>query len=195
MPAERCEMCSLALGSVHDHLVDPSNRRLVCACGACALLFDTKADTKFKRVPRDVHFLTDFHMTNAEWDALLVPIGMAFFFHSTPHARVIALYPSPAGPTESLLALDSWSDIVSRNSALNQLKADVNALLVNRVGCNRGVPPEYYLAPIDECYRLVGMIRASWRGLSGGTDVWREIDGFFAALKKRAAVPSEAAHA
>jgi hypothetical protein len=40
--------------------------------------------------------------------------------------------------------------------------------------------------PIDECYKLVGLIRAHWRGLSGGTEVWREIQSFFSALKKRA---------
>ena len=60
-------------------------------------------------------------------------------------------------------------------------------LLVNRVGHARGSSPaEYYLVPIDECYKLVGLIRTHWRGLSGGTEVWREIGAFFAALKKRA---------
>ena len=35
--------------------------------------------------------------------------------------------------------------------------------------------PEYYVLPIDECYKLVGLIRAHWQGLSGGTEVWQEI--------------------
>lgn len=193
--AERCEMCGLALGAGHDHLVDPMNRRIVCACAACALLFDTQAATKYKRVPCAVDFLADFRMTDAEWDALLVPIGMAFFFHSTPHGKVIALYPSPAGPTESLLGLDTWSDIVQRNPVLRTLKPDVHALLVNRVGSNRGVPPEYFLAPIDACYRLVGVIRRSWRGLSGGTEVWDQINGFFSVLKRGARVSRGDVHA
>lgn len=60
-------------------------------------------------------------------------------------------------------------------------------LLVNRVG---GIG-EYYIVPIDECYKLVGLIRAHWRGLSGGTEVWREIKGFYEALKERA-VPVKA---
>ena len=34
---------------------------------------------------------------------------------------------------------------------------------------------QYYIVPIDECYRLVGLIRMHWRGLSGGTEVWKEI--------------------
>jgi hypothetical protein len=104
---ERCEMCSQALPPVHEHLVEPANRRLICACGACAILFEGQSGTKYKRVPRRVVFLKDFQMTDAQWDGLMVPIEMAFFFHSTPHGRMIALYPSPAGPTESLLTLDT----------------------------------------------------------------------------------------
>lgn len=111
----------------------------------------------------------------------MVPISMAFFFFSTPAGKVVALYPSPAGPTESLLTLDSWHEIVAGNPVLQHMETDVEALLVNRVGPAR----EYYLAPIDECYKLVGLIRAHWRGLSGGTEVWAEINNFFSALKKK----------
>jgi len=85
---------------------------------------------------------------------------------------------------------------VEANPVLNQMEPDVTALLVNRVGHVRGAAPaEYYLVPIDECYKLVGLIRAHWRGLSGGTEVWREISAFFVALKKRAGYKPEGAHA
>ncbi|MGA2427753.1 MAG: DUF5947 family protein [Candidatus Acidiferrum sp.] len=193
---ERCEMCSRELAADHDHLVEPANRKLICACEACAILFEGQSGAKYKRVPRRVVFLRDFQLTDGQWDALMVPIEMAFFFRSTPHGRVIALYPSPAGPTESLLALDTWADIVELNPVLSEMESDVTALLVNRVGHARGaVPAEYYLVPIDECYKLVGLIRTHWRGLSGGTEVWREIGSFFAALKKRAGFVDGAAHA
>jgi hypothetical protein len=194
--AERCDMCSQELASEHEHLVEPANRRLICACGACAILFEGQAGAKFKRVPRQVLFLRDFHLTDAQWDGLMVPIEMVFFFHSSPHGKMIALYPSPAGPTESLLSLDTWSDIVQSNPVLNEMEADVTALLVNRVGQGRtSQPAEYYLVPIDECYKLVGIIRVHWHGLSGGTEVWREINTFFGALKRRAGIVSESAHA
>jgi hypothetical protein len=193
---ERCEMCSRELTSVHEHLVQPIDRRLICACGACAILFEGQGGTKYRRVPRRVLFLQDFQLTDAQWDGLMVPIEMAFFFKSTPLGKVIALYPSPAGPTESLLSLDTWADIAERNPMLSEMQADVTALLVNRIGHARGVSPaEYYLVPIDECYKLVGLIRMHWRGLSGGSEVWREIGAFFAALKKRAGSNQEAAHA
>jgi hypothetical protein len=193
---ERCEMCSRELPAEHEHLVEAVNRKLICACDACAILFEGQSGTKYKRVPRRVLFLREFQLTDAQWDGLMVPIEMAFFYRSTPQAKVIALYPSPAGPTESLLSLDTWTDIVETNPILNEMEADVTALLVNRVGHARSASPaEYYLVPIDECYKLVGLIRTHWRGLSGGTEVWREIGAFFAALKKRAGFGREDAHA
>jgi hypothetical protein len=195
-PVERCEMCSRELVPEHDHLVEPINRRILCACVPCAILFDGQDGTKYKRVPRRVLFLQDFQLTDAQWDGLTVPIEMAFFFRSTPHGKIIALYPSPAGPTESLLPLETWDDIAQANPILSQMEPDVTALLVNRVGHTRGyTAAEYYLVPIDECYKLVGLIRAHWHGLSGGTEVWRQIGGFFAALKKRSAIVTGAAHA
>jgi hypothetical protein len=36
--------------------------------------------------------------------------------------------------------------------------------------------------PIDDCYRLVALIRQEWRGLSGGTTVWPAVDRFFTEL-------------
>lgn len=182
--ADPCELCSIGLASEHSHLVEPASRQILCACEACALLFSSQAGTKYKRVPRDARFLADFAITDAQWEGLMVPINMAFFFYSTPMEKMIALYPSPAGPTESLLSLDSWDDIVSTNPNLKTIEPDVEALLVNRVGREH----EYYLAPIDECYKLVGLIRAHWRGLSGGTEVWNEINSFFQTLKEHARV-------
>ena len=50
-------------------------------------------------------------------------------------------------------------------------------------------PPGYAIAPIDECYRLVGMIKASWEGISGGAGSEAAIDGFFAELAPGSVVP------
>jgi hypothetical protein len=179
---ERCEMCSAELAVNHQHLVEPKSRQIICSCQACAVLFCNQSETKYKSVPRRIRFLQDFKLTDAQWDNLMVPINMAFFFKSTPDGKVVALYPSPAGPTESLLALDAWDEIVQDNAILKKMEPDVEALLVNRVEERR----EYFLAPIDECYKLVGLIRANWRGLSGGAEVWAEIMKFFDELKKRA---------
>ena len=185
---ERCELCSAQVGPGHAHLIEPASRKLLCACNACAILFSGMG-TKYKRVPGRVLAFPDFHLSDGQWESLMVPISMAFFFRSTPDARVVAFYPSPAGAIESQLPLETWKDIEDENPALQEMEADAEALLVNRVGHARGFGgPEYYLIPIDECYRLTGMIRSHWKGLSGGTEVWQEIGKFFEALKSRAEV-------
>ena len=179
-------MCAKPLTAVHRHLLDPVTRKLVCACDACAILFNNQGQTKYKRVPRRIRFLADFRMTDGQWDGLMMPINMAFFFSSTPQNRVVALYPSPAGATESLLPLDTWDEIEAENPVLLEMEADVEALLVNRIGHSRGfTESEYYIVPIDECFKLVGLIRSRWQGFSGGTEVWREIGQFFAELRAR----------
>ena len=193
---EQCELCNVALPSDHPHLIEVTRRKLLCACDACAILFSGQAGTKYKRVPVHVRLLANFQMTDAEWDGLLIPINLAFFFQSSLDSRVSALYPSPAGATESLLPLEAWSTILQANPVLGQLEPDVEALLVNRVGHARGAAPaEYYVVPIDACYRLVGLIRIHWRGLSGGTEVWQEIGKFFAELRSKAEVVTEEMHA
>jgi Family of unknown function (DUF5947) len=192
---ETCEMCSRELPGEHQHLLEPAARKLICACDACAILFSGSSNLKYKRVPRDARFLSDFRMTDGQWDGLMIPIEMAFLFHSTPHGKVVAFYPSPAGATESLLSLDTWNDVVNENPILKELESDVEALLVNRVGATRGVKPEFYVVPIDQCYKLVGLIRMHWHGLSGGTEVWREVGNFFAELKSKASVVREESNA
>ena len=185
-PLERCELCSLELGAEHPHLIELAQRRLLCTCEACAILFSGQG-VKFKRVPRRVVSLSDFTLTDAEWDGLMVPINMAFFFQNSLENRTIAMYPSPAGAMESLLALESWNEIAMRNLMLQGMESDVEGLLVNRLGYARGQSAsEYYLLPIDECYKLVGLIRMHWKGLSGGTEVWEQLGQFFSSLKERA---------
>ena len=147
------------------------------------------ANGKYRRVSRRAQFLVDFKMTDAQWENLYIPINMAFFFRSSVEGKVIALYPSPAGAVESLLSLDAWNEIVQENPILYQLEPDIEALLVNRVGHAHELSrAEYYIAPIDECYKLVGLIRANWKGLSGGTEVWLEIGRFFSELRSLADV-------
>jgi hypothetical protein len=179
---ERCDMCSIELAPEHNHVLDIAVRRLLCCCDACAILFSHQESGKYRRVPRQLRLLDGFRMTDAQWDALLIPINLAFFSHRSSEDRVVALYPSPAGATESLLSLEAWQALVADNPELSTLEPDVEALLVNRVGEAR----DHYRVGVDECFKLVGLIRANWRGLSGGAEVWTEIGRFFAALKERA---------
>jgi hypothetical protein len=178
---ERCDLCGTELPREHPHLLEIANRRMVCACEACGILFHHRTQ-HYRRIGRDIRFLEDFRVTDAEWDSLMIPIGLAFFTDSTAAGRVTAFYPGPAGITESLLPMASWSEIAARNPVLHRMEPDVEALLANRVGAAR----EYWLVPLDRCYELAGLIRTQWRGLSGGEAVWREIAGFFTKLREAA---------
>jgi hypothetical protein len=189
---ERCELCSVGLAPEHRHLLEMATHKIICSCDPCALRFEMVLDGRFKLIPRDTRTLPDFKLSDAEWDDLALPIDLAFILHSTSAKRMMALYPSPAGATESLLSLSAWDALVADNPVLARMEADVEALLVNRVNDRR----LYYLAPIDVCFELVGLMRLHWRGLSGGTEVWREIDAFFAKLADRARpMPKEAPRA
>lgn len=187
-PAERCGLCDVMLAPEHRHLVEPMSRRIECACTACALLFENQTG-RFRLVPRDPVLLEDFEIDELQWEALEIPISLAFFFENSALNKTAAFYPSPAGATESLLPLDAWHEVVNRNQRLHRMQADVEALLVNRTAQQ----PEYFIAPIDRCYELVGIIRTHWRGFSGGDDVWSRINAFF--LTMRAAARREAANA
>jgi hypothetical protein len=194
LPEERCDLCAAAIGPEHEHLIDPGERRLVCACGACALLFSVQGGTRYRRVPREVLSLDELTITDAEWEALRLPIDLAFFYVSSPQGRVVACYPSPAGATESLLELETWEEIRRDQPALADLQPDVQALLVNRVrrGSRR---PACFIVPIDQCFRLVGLIRMYWKGFGGGTEVWEAIDRFFAELARAARPAQSGLHA
>ncbi|HKB80606.1 MAG TPA: DUF5947 family protein [Thermoanaerobaculia bacterium] len=171
-PLERCDLCAAPIADPHRHLFDPEQRQLVCACGPCTILFSNEAAKRFRVVPPEVRSLSEFPLSDADWNALMIPINIAFFVRTSAGGRIRAFYPSPAGATESELAVESL-DV--------DLQPDVQALLVNRLR----TPARAFIVPIDECFRLVGLMRTKWRGLSGGKDVWSAIDAFFAGLEPR----------
>jgi hypothetical protein len=181
---EYCELCSEVIPSSHSHLLNLSNRELVCVCQACSLLFSEQGSGagKYMLVPRNYLALEDFHMADEQWDSLMIPVNMAFIYRSTGAKPVMAYYPSPAGATESLLDLEGWQTLVADNPILNELTPDVEALLINRIKDAR----DFYIVPIDACYQLVGLIRLSWRGLSGGSEVWEAISDYFRDIQKKA---------
>jgi Family of unknown function (DUF5947) len=185
-PDEQCELCNAPLPSEHRHLLDVETRELLCACRACSLLFDRKAagagGTHYRLIPERRLRLTDFELSDVAWERLRIPVDMAFFFHSSSAERVMAFYPGPMGATESRLELPAWRELEQDNPVLETLEPDVEALLVNRARGARS----HWLVPVDDCYRLVAVIRTRWRGLTGGKDVWLELERFFADLNRQA---------
>jgi len=180
---ERCDLCGEPIPPEHRHLLEVMPRQIRCVCRPCSILFDRRAASQgtYRLIPERRLTLSDFRMSDTQWERLRIPVGMAFFTDSTPDGRVVAFYPSPMGPTQSLLELDAWNELVHDNPLLSTLEPDVEALLTNRA---RGAE-QYFLVPIDDCFRLVGLIRLNWRGLSGGREVWDEINRFFAGLTQQ----------
>jgi hypothetical protein len=177
----QCELCAQQLAAEHEHVVEIATGRLSCCCSACALLFRNQSTGRYRAVPRDASLLADFRMADAQWENLSIPIGLAFLFQSTRAGGVVAVYPSPAGGTESTPMSDAWDNLVRQNPVLQEFLPDVEALLVYRIEGAR----EHFRVPIDECYKLVGMVRSKWRGFTGGLELWNEMARFFESLKSR----------
>ena len=180
---EQCELCGEVIPPDHRHLLDLRSRELMCACQACKILFDRReaGAGHYRLVPERRLRIEGFRLEDEDWAALEIPVDMAFFFHSTRDERVSAFYPSPAGPTESLLRLDAWQSLEQANPVLLSLEPDVEALLVNRA---RGAR-QHFIVPVEDPYRLVALIRSRWRGLTGGQEVWEGIESFFSELSEK----------
>jgi hypothetical protein len=176
-------MCAEVIGEPHGHVVDLEGRGLMCTCRGCALLFTTQGagNGRFKTVPERYRHAANVQLAQMTWDSIGIPVGMAFFFSNSALGRTVAFYPSPAGATESLLSLESWTDLLAAIPALDDLQPDVEALLVHKQDDGY----EFFAVPIDACYQLVGLVRVYWKGFDGGEEAWKAINEFFAGLRER----------
>jgi hypothetical protein len=156
-------------------------RRIVCTCETCRALF--AGDGPYRPAGSRTAWLDGFELSDELWASFRIPIGLVFFFRSSTAGGVVAMYPSPAGTTESELDLGPWGELVAANPVLKGLETDVEAVVVNRLGGAR----QHAIVPIDECYRLVGLVRVNWQGISGGPQIETAVAGFFAQLRERAA--------
>jgi hypothetical protein len=175
---ERCDFCAVPIESGHGHLIDLKARRIMCSCRPCWLVFEPEgaAQGRYKPVGSRYVEVSDFGVDAAEWDALQIPIALAFFFYNSIEEKMVGFYPGPAGATESLLSLETWGAIAGAHPALSTLEADVEAVLIHR----RPECTACFVVPIDAAYELVGIIRTSWKGFDGGEEAWRRINAFFA---------------
>jgi hypothetical protein len=182
-PGEQCEMCGTPIGDEHSHVVNIDSRNLLCTCRACYLLFthEGAARGKYRAVPDRYLHDPAFEMSSGQWEAIQIPVNMAFFFFNSAQGRVVAFYPSPAGATESLLPLETWDEVIEANPTFAGLVPDVEALLLVRDGDGF----ECFLVPIDAAYDLVGRVKLNWKGFDGGEQAWREIEAFFEELRRR----------
>jgi len=177
---ERCDMCSASIPADHRHLLHVEERRIVCTCETCRALF--AGDGPYRPTGSRTVWLDELELPDDLWASFRIPIGLAFFFDSSSAGGVVAFYPSPAGTTESELDLGPWEALVAANPILKGLEPDAEALIVNRLAGAR----QHAIVPIDECYRLVGLVKVHWEGISGGTQIETAVGGFFAELQEKA---------
>ena len=183
-PGERCDYCAVPLPSEHSHLVDLKARRILCSCRPCYLVFapEGAAQGRYKIVPTRYERVAGFALDDVQWEALQIPIALAFFFYNSVEKKMSAFYPGPAGATESLLPLETWDAIVASYPAVATLQPDVEALLIHR---RKSAPARCAIVPIDAAYELVGVMRTNWRGFDGGEEVWNRIEAFFTKIEER----------
>jgi Family of unknown function (DUF5947) len=171
-----CDLCGAPLPEDHRHLLDVRDHQPLCACYACSVLFQREeaGDGHYRLVPD-----RRIRLAGLAPARLGVPVGLAFFVKGAD-GRVVAHYPSPAGATRWDVEPRVWDAAVRDCPGLTQLTAEVEALLLNTA---RG-RSEAWLLPIDDCYRLVTVVRRYWTGMSGGDRVWPEIERFFEELRR-----------
>jgi hypothetical protein len=182
-PRERCDICHTTLPEDHRHLLHLEERRIVCSCEACWALHS--GDPEYRPAGMRTIWLEEFAFSDELWASFQIPIGLAFFMLSGLTGGIVAFYPSPAGATESELDLETWDALLRANPGF-ELEPDAEALIVNRLS----EPPQYVIAPIDDCYRLVGLIKSHWEGISGGEALQRAVPDFFAGLRARVGGPA-----
>jgi hypothetical protein len=201
-PEEKCEFCAAMIAAEHGHVADLDSATLMCACRACYLLFthsgagqtweqDPQPEqerrvgrARYRSIP-DRYCADPGHpLTQSEWDALEIPVGLAFFLRSSASGETTAFYPSPAGATECRLDLEAWGRIIEGHPLVSAAEPDVEAILISRG--ERDQPGiDTFLVPIDACYELAGRMRLEWHGFDGGAEARQSIAAFLDRVRAR----------
>jgi Family of unknown function (DUF5947) len=199
---ETCEFCAAQIPADHGHVADLEQSTLMCSCRACYLLFTHSGagqtrpqdeqpgpdrrmgKARYRAIPDRYRSDPARPVTPAEWDALEIPVGLAFFLRSSAGDGLTAFYPSPAGATECRLDLEAWGRIAAGHPLLGAAEPDVEAILIARGPVDRDVV-DCFLVPIDACYELAGRMRLQWRGFDGGAEARQSIADFLDRVRER----------
>ncbi|OLZ63029.1 hypothetical protein AV521_40220 [Streptomyces sp. IMTB 2501] len=172
---EVCELCAARVAGEHAHLYDIGAARVRCVCGPCSVLFADDGAGRYRLVPR-----RRLRLPPVDTGVLGVPVGLVFFVPRSD-GTVTAQGPSPAGAMRWEVDAAAWRRLAGTVPQLASMAPDVEALLVNTV---RGLD-EHWIVPVDDCYRMIALVRREWRGLSGGGRVWPAVEQFFKELTER----------
>ncbi|MFJ3639372.1 DUF5947 family protein [Streptomyces sp. NPDC090108] len=175
--AEVCELCATPVPGEHRHLYDRTDAEVRCVCGPCSVLFGDEAagEGRYRLVPR-----RRVRLPRVDTEILGVPVGLVFFV-PRDDGTVTAEGPSPAGAMRWEVDAAAWRQLTESFPRLASVAPDVEALLVNTVHGQ----DHHWIVPVDDCYRMVAVVRREWRGLSGGGQVWPAVERFFEDLTER----------
>ena len=97
---EFCYLCGLVIPEDHRHLL--ASRRAPDHLLVRGMLGDASRGGRLSAGGQpDAMGLPDLQIPDDVWAGFQIPIGLAFFMHSTVTSCVVAMYPSPAGATGS----------------------------------------------------------------------------------------------
>jgi hypothetical protein len=173
-----CDLCGTSMPEDHRHLLQLDERSIVCVCESCWAL--RSGDAEFRPVGSRVIWLDSLDLPDDLWARFHIPIGLAFFMRTG--GGVVAFYPSPAGATESEIDPGVFAELCERNPRVKELDVDAEVLIVDRLG--EGMRSA--IAPTDQAYKLVGLVKTNWQGISGGPALAGAVDGFFEELREKA---------
>lgn len=179
----RCELCAAPIGEAHRHVVERSARRIRCACPPCSVLFQSPeaGGGRYRTIPTRVLVDEDFSISAERWEAFPIPVRLAFLFKNGDTGAWVGVYPSPGGPTESILEEDPAA--LGPSPLFTEVEDDVEALLI--YGRRGAETLRCILAPVDRCYELVGLVRRTYRGFDGG-EAREAIEAFVEDLLRKA---------
>ncbi|HEX5064240.1 MAG TPA: DUF5947 family protein [Kofleriaceae bacterium] len=183
----RCELCGGPLTDTHRHVVELGQRGVQCVCHACGILFARGSSARFRTIPDRVRIASLFDLTPERWAELGIPVALAFCYRDSLRGCGVVCYPGPAGVTDAALEPAVWDAICDATPLAADLEADVEALIVR--GGRGATTLRCYLVPISTAYELVGRLRRSWQGFSGGEEAEAELASFFAELERRGERP------
>jgi len=182
----RCELCASPIAPRHRHVVDLAERRLLCGCDACALLFPTTGLARYRGVPTDVRQDGSALPSAADLDRLGIPVGLAFLFRASALGRWTAAFPGPSGVAEAELPDGAWETFASTYPLARTVADDVEAFLIYRRRTGRTTA---LAVPIDVCYEMTALLREHFRGIDGGDASRDALEAFLGDVEGRARAP------
>ena len=182
---ESCRFCNADIDAPHVYVINIVTHTLISVCPPCYLLFTLEgaAQGKYKAVPQRRIYLPDLALTQTQWEALQIPVGIAFFHRNTSQSCITSCYPGPEGATQSLVRLETWDALEEANPILEKLVPDVESLVIHHPQDHQR--SEGGIVPIDVSDELMKYLKQQWRGLDGGEEAWKTIHTFVTDMRTR----------